>query len=309
MTKALKIRKTVLLALFVILLAVCIVQCVTGSRDNTKNFVIKEAVDELTITGPDGDILLVKENDSWVLNEQKYPANQSSVDSMLDSISEIKALDKTGKLSAENIEKYELKDGQKITVTAKGQGKVLRTVELGKSSSAGSQGFAVIDGGNDIYLVAGNLRSTFERTVDSLRSRTVLALDKASLNSVSVTAASGETWALSRSGEAENLVWNISGADVTLDAQKASDWLESLANLSTTGWLEKTNLPSGGEFERKLELAAGTKNISLEIYKVPAADEDSPETYYAFCSETPYPFTVAGYTVQKYLKNPEEIAR
>ena len=210
-----KTRKLVLIIADVILLAVCILQLALGARDTTKYFTLKDKPDSLEIVTPGETISLYKEGDDWFIGSQKYPASLSMVDSYIDAISNIRALDKVGSTSSEAIaDRYELVDGKKTIVTAKLGDKVLRTLEIGKTAVSSSQCYATIDGGKDIYLISGGINDTFDTSVAAARTTIVLNLESSDITNVSVTDyKTGKTWAVSRMGSGSDIAWNVSGAE------------------------------------------------------------------------------------------------
>ncbi|MCR5765245.1 MAG: DUF4340 domain-containing protein [Treponema sp.] len=295
-----KARKIVLLTADVILLVVCIVQFILSKKDNVKTFTITDNATEILIEKADGDINLVKENDNWFIGDKKYPANQSSVDVLLDAASSVRALDRMGSASNENvIAKYELGEGKNITVTVKNGDKTLRVLKIGKESSTGTQSYITVDGGSDVYLISSNLRSSFSKSVDDLRSKNIFTLDKNSISGVSVVEPDESTWTVRRSGEGENLAWTLSGTDVEekeVDGAATTDWFNTLATLSTTKWYDIGEV--SGSKERTLKIFSGNKTVTVDLYSI----EAEKPTYYAICSETPYPFEIPSYSVQKFQK-------
>ena len=285
-----KPRKIILLTADVILLVVCIVQFILSKKDNVKTFTITDDVTQILIEKADGDINLVKGNDGWLIGDKKYPANQGSVDVLLNAASSVRALDRMGSASNENIlAKYELSDGKNITVTIKNADKTLRMLKIGKESSTGTQSYITVDGGSDVYLISSNLHSIFSKSVDDLRSKNIFTLDKNSISGVSVIEPDESTWTVRRSGEGENLAWTLSGTDVEekeVDGAATTDWFNTLATLSTTKWYDIGEV--SGTKERTLKIFSGSKTVTVDLYSI----EAEKPTYYAICSETPYPFEI-----------------
>ena len=197
-----KTRKLVLIIADALLLAVCIIQLALGARDTTKYFTMKNQPDALEITTPSEKISLYKDGDEWVIGDKKYPASLSVVDSFIDALSNVRALDKVGSTSSSNeAEKYELTDALKITVTAKLGDKVLRTLEIGKTAVSSSQCYVTVDGAKDIYLVSGGIKDTFDTSIAAVRTTIVLNLDATEITTVTVTDDSDKTWGVSRMGK------------------------------------------------------------------------------------------------------------
>ena len=306
-----KTRKLVLIIADLLLLVVGIIQIIVNNRTTVKNFAFSEAPDTILIEKYDGTLNIVKDSDKWVINSDKFEANASNIDSMISYAQYISALDKVAKLTNDTVRnKYEFDDDNAINVTISAGGKELRRFTLGKDSSTGIQCYATIDGSDDVYLINGDYRNVYDKTVDQLRTKTVYSVDSVNISSVSITPAGQSIWTVSRHGEAEDTVWSVSGTDITLDASKAADWLNSFNALTTTKWHGKTD-DLHGEPYTKVEVGVIGKNIVLDIYIVRADPEDqaSSDLYYAKCSESPYWFEIPSYNMSKYQKTPEDLQK
>ena len=306
-----KTRKIVLIAADVLLLIVGVVQIILNSRSTVKSFTFTDTPDKILIEKDDGNLSIVSEDGKWVMNDEKFEAVESNIDSMISYAQNIKALDKVASLSsAASVTKYEFDEDNAIKVTFSAGDKVLRTFTLGKDATTGIQCYATVNGTNDIYLVDGDYRNIFDKTVDQVRSKTVYSVQSVDISSVSVTRPGEETWAVSRTGEAENLVWNISGANITLDAQKSADWLNSFNALTTTKWHGKTD-DIGGEPYIAVQIGTTSGVIIVETYIVPANPEDqgSSNLYYAKCNKSPYWFEIPSYNMSKFQKTPEDLQK
>ena len=306
-----KTRKIVLIAADLILLVVGIIQIIAANRSTVKSFSFNEDPDTILIEKYDGTFNLVKEGDKWVINSEKYEAVSSSVDSMISHAQYISALDKVAKLTNDAVRnKYEFDEDNAINVTVSAGGKELRKFTLGKDSTTGIQCYATIDGSDDVYLINGDYRNVYDKTVDQLRSKTVYSVDSVDITSVSLQPAGESLWTVSRHGEAEDTVWSVSGTEITLDASKAADWLNSFNTLTTTKWYG-TTVDFNGEPYLHAEVGVTGKNIKLDISIIPADpdDESSSDMYYAKCSESPYWFEIPSYNMSKFQKTPEDLQK
>ena len=103
-----KTRKLVLIIADVLLLVVGIIQIIVAGRTTVKNFQFSEQPDTILIEKYDGTLNLVKDGENWLINNEKYEATLSNVDSMIDYAKAIVALDKVAKLTNDAAErKYE----------------------------------------------------------------------------------------------------------------------------------------------------------------------------------------------------------
>ncbi len=304
-----KTRKLVLIVADVVLLAVCLVQFILSARDTTKYFTFKDEPDSLEIVTPQETISLYKEGEDWFIGEKKYPASMSMVDSYISAIKNIRALDKVGSIAnGNNVERYELTDSKKTIVTAKLGDKVLRTIEIGKTAVSSSQCYMTVDGGKDIYLVSGGVNDTFDTSVAAARTTIVLNLNSDEITGVAITDAEDKTWSLSRMGDGDDVVWNVSGGEIELDEGKANVWLTSFASLSTRDWYAEDAVLEGTRAV-SARITYNLKDIKLEFFALPKNNEKDLQQYYGTCSETPYRFKVDEKTVKQYLKPLEELAK
>lgn len=304
-----KTRKIVLIVADVVLLAVCLVQFILSARDTTKYFTFKDEPDSLEIVTPQETISLYKEGEDWFIGEKKYPASMSMVDSYISAIKNIRALDKVGSIAnGNNVERYELTDSKKTIVTAKLGDKVLRTIEIGKTAVSSSQCYMTVDGGKDIYLVSGGVNDTFDTSVAAARTTIVLNLNSDEITGVAITDADDKTWSLSRMGNGDDVVWNVSGGEIELDEGKANVWLTSFASLSTRDWYAEDAVLEGTRAV-SARITYNLKDIKLEFFALPKNNEKDLQQYYGTCSETPYRFKVDEKTVKQYLKPLEELAK
>lgn len=163
-----KPRKLILIIADLILLAVLIINLIISSKSSIKNFEIKEDINSILITKADGEISLTKNGEEWFVGNENLPAENYSVENLVEAVSSIKVLDKVASLSEYTKETYEFTDNNSITVLVKNNDKVLRKIVLGKKSTVYSQTFITLDDKNDIYLSTGSLRSKFEITENDL---------------------------------------------------------------------------------------------------------------------------------------------
>ena len=337
-----KTRKLVLIIADIILLAVLTAQCVLMSRDGSKTFKLKETPDEILIQNGGEDVVLRFENNNWVVGDGKYPTNMSAVDSILDGLEVINCIDKVGSVTKQGaLEKYELTDDKKISVTASKEGTVLRKLDVGKMGVTGSQNFITVDDGKDIYLATGGLGYDFDTSIGQLRSTIVWDFDESNINSVEVKKyedlyrdvsasdydnswSSGESFKISKNGSGENLQWLVTDIegneldDFELDAEKAQSWFDSLGSLTTSMWYDESKdleAEFGSKLVATVKITHGNISSVVDIYEIPVRNNSNGEggennpKYYGKSNETPYPFELTLYTMEKINKNPEELAK
>lgn len=245
-------RKITLLAVFAFLLVVCIVQGITGAINPVKTIKTDAEPDAITISKDGKTVELTKNGFGWQVGSENYIANKSDVEKMIKEIQEVKILDKIARLgNAENDEKYNLSESRATFVRAFKDGKEIQSLMLGKTSPTGSQTYGSVSGKKDIFLFSGNLISTFDKTEESLRSKTVYSIEENKITGANVEMGA-QNWTLTKeSGKnaKDSGLWKISGtADFEIDSNEAKKWIQNVAFMNISSWLmtelhfQKTNL-------------------------------------------------------------------
>lgn len=304
-----KTRKLVLLIADVLLLAVCIIQFALSAHDTTKYFDLKDTPDMIVIDTPEEKgITVVCENGSWFVGQDKFPASQKIVDEFLNAVMSIRVLDKVGSVNNEAVlERYELNDLKKTVVTVSKDGKVVRTLNIGKEAVSDSQGYITVDGGKDIYLATGSLPYVFDIITNAIRSEVVLSLNSSEISEVSIAPETGDAWSLSRMGSGDDVVWNVSGASIDVDGGKAANWFGSMASITTRNWYEEKDVPEA-EKVMTVKIVHAFKTTTLEFFALPK-EEGVPLAYYGRSSDVKYAFAVGSEYIDTFKKNPSELAK
>ena len=283
----LKVRKIVLLALIPVLLCIYILQIITGNRNTVKYLTLTDEADAVLIAKSDGtEIKVFKEGDAWFVGDKKYPVDESTATSLIADISSLKILE-TVSSSASDKARYGL-DDDAVTASLYKDGKLLRTVAVGKTSSTAQQTYIIVDGGKDIVLSSGAITSDFAKSIDDIRSKNIYSLDIAKVTAATATTPSDGTVSVFRNSADSN--W-LGG-----DSNKVSTWISNIVTLSAQSWANE-NIEIPAEAAGSVTLTADGKFIDVKVY---ATDDESK--YICTCSETPYPFYLSSYSAEKYIK-------
>jgi L-fucose mutarotase/ribose pyranase (RbsD/FucU family) len=126
-----------------------------------------------------------KQGDVWVLTDKAYPAEKVKIDNMLKAIEKIQLT----ALVSENkdFSRYELDDETGIRVVAKGNGSVLRSVDVGKTAPTYNHTFVKLAEDPKVYEAKGDFKPHFEKTVDQLRDKVVLPLKIETVDKMQLT--------------------------------------------------------------------------------------------------------------------------
>ncbi len=177
MTNKLSVRKIILLSLIAVLLVVYILQLVISGANDGYSLVLKESPDTILIqNGTKSQIKIVNSNGIWLLKEgsenpeENYailPANTETVNQMVTSLSKIEVLGLVSR-NADN-ERFGFTENESVKIICSKEGKILRTLELGKNSSTYQQVYAKVDESSNVVLVSGNPKTLFDVTFENLK--------------------------------------------------------------------------------------------------------------------------------------------
>lgn len=299
-------RKITLLSVCAALLAICIIQGIFGAIDPVKTIKTDASPDEITITAAGETIELSIKNNLWYVGNDGYLANKADVDSMIKALQQIKVLDKVGRFGTILDERYELSDEKAKTVTAKKAGKEIASIKIGKTSSTGSQTYALVNGKGDILLLSGNLSSIFGKSAVDLRSKTIYTVDEKNVQSATVTMGA-KTWGIentAKAGEKNNWVFTGTNPGFELDQDLAQAWIQNVCFLNINSWIsDSTSLPANKLTSFQLVTKSG-ETIFVDIYEKKAGDNTQ---YIGTSSATTHKFDLTKYLTEKFTKNCEDL--
>ncbi|RJQ68191.1 MAG: DUF4340 domain-containing protein [Desulfobacteraceae bacterium] len=143
------------------------------------------AINRLVLTDKQNAPLeLVKKDDRWVIEPKGYPADSAKVKNMVNSLSDLTL---TALVSESgNYERYGLAAGEKIFVQAFSDGSPVRVFSIGKAAPTYQHTFVVLEGDPRVYHARGQLERTFDQSIDSLRDKTIFAIDKQSITGLTL---------------------------------------------------------------------------------------------------------------------------
>lgn len=296
----LPVRKTVLLSAIAFFALVYILQLSFGRSGGVREFVLDTKPETIEISGGQaGTVRLVRDGDGWVINDEQYPADTAVVESMISSLTLIRA---PGRVSG-NPESGEFGFDVPLTVTAYVSGTKVRTIHAGKVSANALQTYCRIDGEDDVYLVSGNIRSVFDRAVDTLREKTVYEIDPEAIERVEFRGADGAMqWVMERSGNPP--VWGFAGSDDLPDAEKTAEWIRSVSSLRVQEYAqENAELPEASL--GTVILTAGGQTVSVTVLE----KDEQKGRYLCRSSELPWAFHVPSYTGDRLVRSRESFLR
>lgn len=276
-------------------------------------------IDDIKITKGDKNMELKKTDDRWLIYPKKYPADKNKIDPMVNIIKNLTVtamVSETGSSYA----RYELDPKNKITVQAKADGKLLRAFDIGKVAPSNRHTFIKLPDDKRVYHAQENFRSKFDKSIDDLRDKTVLHVDRNQIHRVEIKNKDGKVMlsmqqvpaeekanAESKSKEkvkaasvksvAPKLVWQDAAGNPVKDAD-VKNFFNNVSNLKCQSYITgKTK----DDFKNPLYTVtmSGTQTYTLSLFPKINKNDD---TYPATSSESDYVFTLPVYKVNSMIK-------
>ena len=204
--------------------------------------------------------ILAKQNDQWLVESMdNYPADQTAVQELLDKVAEMKTIER----ASSNPEKQAVFQVDSSGVEAKladASGNLLAHLFAGKTTPGIFDSYVRAADSNDVYIVKGHLKSTFDKGYRSWRDRTIFSFLKEDVTQLTI-----------RSGEEEiELQIDAAGAWQMLkplvsaaDGAEVEAITELMSSLETDDFVEPKELSEYELDAPKMSITATLKDGSV----------------------------------------------
>lgn len=279
--------------------------------------VASKTVTQLEIQQQGKSVVLNKRDNTWFIAPKDYPADASKIDRMLDVVDDLTLTALASE--AESFSRYDLGEDKKIIVTARAGKSVARIFEIGKAVPTYQHTFIHLIDDPNVYHARGNFRTTFDKTVESLRDKTVLSFEKQQVQKIHIRKGSESREFVLRTPPVEP------GKGQTEDAEEAKsppgqegwygadgtkaddDTIDSLL-----GTLTRLKCDSYQDAMAKADLKdplytirlSGAKEATLSIFGKP---DPEAEQYLATSSDNDYPFSLIGYQEKNIMEKADAL--
>lgn len=280
----------------------------------------KAKITKIEIQAPQSEtIRLEKSGGKWVIGATGFTADEKPVHDMTHALAEVRL---TALVSdSGDYERYDLGEARAIRVVARSDNDtVLREMTVGKKASSGNYTFARIGDDPGVYHLSGGYQDIFDKTVDELRDKTVLAFDRDTIERVSITSA-GQTLEMNKTplpdtGDDDKKTdkEGLSGEEKESEAWTADDGrriapdgikeiINTLSSLTCDGYLPKGAEAALTNPEFKIELT-GEKTYTLSLFPLP---KEGGTDYAGISSENPSAFRLLSHRAGRIMKKPSEL--
>lgn len=289
-------KKIALLCTICALSVIYILQLALSNSGKAKQIVSKVEPDSIRIENISESVDLHKENDEWVIGNEKLPVKEDSVKNMINAYKNIRVLDTVSKDTSEaTLSRYGLLNPVRVTFTA--GNKKAPVLLVGKASMTGSQTYIKFEGKKEIYLCAANLNTYFPVNKNDFVDYVIYKTNISEVFKIAIQHSSGNEWAIEKTGEMAQVMWkNADNTNpVELDSAKINEWISSITILEAKDWADES-VDYIHENSTIVTINAAQDVIKIEInpYK---------NGYLCTSSKTPYLFTISKEDGDKFMKN------
>ena len=218
--------------------------------------------------------VLVKQNSQWLVESMdNYPADQTAVEELLDKVAEMKTIQR----ASSNPEKQSVFEVDSSGVEAKltdAGGNLLAHLFAGKTTPEIFNSYVRAADSNDVYIVKGYLKSTFDKGYRSWRDRTIFAFLKEDVTHLTIRSEEEEIELQIDAAGAWQMLKPIASA---ADGTEVEAITELMGSLETDDFVESKPLSEYGLDAPKMSIAATLKDGSARILLI--GNEESGAYY------------------------------
>jgi hypothetical protein len=265
-------------------------------------------ITKIEITRAGRSVVLVRQDERWVIAPPGVAAAPQSVREMLEALT---GLTLTALVAeSKNYSLYELDDENKIHVRAWQDDRLRRELDIGKTAPSFRHTFVRLTGDDRVYHARDNFRFRFAGGPEDLRDKTVLSFKRPDIAEVRIT-----------SGTAEATFTRDEGADLGAPApEEASRWkgpggaavngarlnalLAVLSDLTCENFIPDRGKESFGRPVFSITLRGGKEHYSLSIF---APSGVNPGDHPAVSSASDSPFVLSEEQAKTIMKDPGEL--
>ena len=245
---------------------------------------------------------LKRVNETWHVGAEEYAADGDKINGMLDIIA---SLQLTALVSeARSYDRYELDEAHRIRVRAWAGDNLKRDMAIGKSAPTYRHTFVRVGDDPNVYHAREDFRGRFDRDLDQMRDKSVMAFKRDTIRSLTLQAGTGKPVRFTRQGPTETTSDKEAKAPPApwLDAQgqpadsaTIDQVLGSLATLECAAYLyDKTKTDLEGKDPQYILTLEGEKSLRLVLF-APKGSGEAEKQRAAISSENDYPFLLSAF--------------
>jgi hypothetical protein len=287
----------------------------------------KGPVDRITIVSPDKNIDITRVDSRWVVGEKKYPADEKAVSDIEKLMKEMIVTDLISEQSFYT--SYDLDADKKTDVTLYQEGKAVRKISFGKQGSTRQHTYIRVAEEKPVYLAAGIYDQITSKTVESLRNKEIIKLDKSLVQALDIKYKGRLTSIIKKvetspaqtddktdgktqkpdeqkagTPEAKTEKWVLSAAEGTgLSTAKIDPVISALSPLTASAFAADDMIPGKNPI-CEVTAAYGDKKFTLKIFE----KEKDSNRYPAVTPDYPFMFYIEEWKAKKlFIEKPDDL--
>ncbi|UCD90569.1 MAG: DUF4340 domain-containing protein [Desulfobacterales bacterium] len=302
-------------AILFIIILVLISYLILHEKDRTHfqlpavSEIAKNRITQIEINTTKETVILNRKDKTWYIGPEDYPADPEKIKTMLDVIEKLTI---TALVSeSKNYIRYDLNDGQKITIKAWDGTTRIRQFDIGKSATTFRHTFVKLEEDPKVYHARGDFRHKFDRTLDQLRDKNVLSFETDQINGMHISE-DNKTHVIKRNTRSEpssskepDLTWQTADGHL-LEASAVKSLLSSLSRLDCEKYISNQKKEDFDDPLFVIKLKGEAKEYTLAVF---AKTDQNATTYPAVSSENGYLFLLSESHVDGFKKKIEEILK
>jgi len=281
--------------------------------------IYRNQINRIEISKTDQQIVMSKNNASWVLLPQGFPVDNSKKNAMLDVFETLKLTALASE--SKNYASFDLGESKRIDVKAYEGDRLALHFEVGKTVPSHKHTFVKLAGDDRVFHAKDNFRGKFDQSADDLRDKTVLSFKKDEIYEITIRQ-DKETVIMSKQQAPVNVSGETQGDTETLpeienviiwktDQGKIVDETQLDSLLSTLSDFKCDAFIDGKKKEDFSKPIYSLKIVGEQDYSISIFDKEGDEdkNYPAVSSESDYPFLISKWKAENIMKKPADLEK
>ena len=147
--------------------------------------ILPSKISKMTLDSSEGSIVLIRKAGGWVINEEAYPGDETSIKRVTDIVANLRLT--TLISESRNYERYDLDPEHAITVKAWEGDQLVREFDVGKAVSGNRHTFVKLADDYRVYHAGEGFRNRMQGNIDMFRDKTVMSFEPDQIEQVQVS--------------------------------------------------------------------------------------------------------------------------
>lgn len=265
----------------------------------------QESISSIVVQHSDEEVVLIKENDQWLIGSDKYIADSYKIEKMIHFLQKPVLI--TVVSDSKDYMRYGLDDKNRVTVKALSGENQQRLVEIGYHTDVRNYTFIKLENDHRVYHAREDLRDIFSTDIDDVRDKTVLSpdIDKVDFIQLSkdgkkLTVSKKEVSFAGEENKNTTGQWETDDGEV-IEASTMSSLIDDLSKIKCSEYLYDIKEDEMGNQLYMIIVKDENEHV-LTVY--PKKEDD----YTAVSSDNPTPFNLYSWRIDNIIEKFDKIS-